>query len=632
MLEFLRRNAQSVFFQAIVVIIIFAFVFWGGSSMMNSRESAIQVNKEEVSFQEVDKAYNQAYARLSDQFGGQIPKGLAETLGVKKQVINQLVQDSLLRQGAKKMGVVVSANEIQEEIQSMVQFQQDGGFNMERYKSILASNRLSPAKFEKSMKRDLLAQKTISDIGKFVSEPTEFEINNLYTLENETVSVEFIKASPADYIEDVKPTDEQLASWFDINKDNYKSEPQLKLRYLSFTYDEVGGKITIDDTDIEQYYQTNIANYQTPESRHARHILLKADSSDSEATHSEKLTKAQEVLKLVKAGDDFAELAQKYSEGPSGPTGGDLGFFSKGQMVPEFDQAVFLLKTGESSNVVKTAFGYHIIKIEEIKPSVTTSLEEVKDSIGDTLSLKQAKPLAFQLANQAYEGIIGAGSLDNYAKENSETQITETDFFTKSAPPENLKADPQFVEKAFALNKGELSSLIETDAGYAIIFASDIQEPVVPSIDSVKENVTADYVTEQSAVLAQEATQKLITSISGEKDFQSVVSEAGFTLQSSGLFTKAKPNEESSFPAALIAQAFRLTTVEPTPSEPAMVGNDYYVFHLTERKAPEGEMTDEEKAGYKDTLKRLKQQQILSAWIKNQEQDTVVTIHQSLND
>ncbi len=632
MLEFLRRNAQSVFFQAIVVIIIFAFVFWGGSSMMNSRESAIKVNKEEVSFQEVDKAYNQAYARLADQFGGQLPKGLAETLGVKKQVINQLVQDSLLRQGAKKMGIVVSANEIQEEIQSMIQFQQDGSFSMERYKAILTSNRLSPAKFEKSMKRDLLAQKTISDIGNFISDPTEFEINNLYTLENETVSVEFIKASPADYINDVKPTDEQLASWFATNKDNYKSEPQFKLRYLSFTYDGIGDKVTIDDTDIGKYYQTNIANYQTPESRTASHILLKADSTHDEATHSEKQNKAQEVLTLVEAGDDFAELAIKYSEGPSGPTGGALGSFSKGQMVPEFDQAVFSLKSGETSKVVKTAFGYHIIKLEEIKPAITKSLDEVKTIITETLSQKQAKPLAFQLANQAYEGIIGAGSLDNFAKENSEIQIIETAFFTRSAPPESLKADQQLVDKAFALNKGELSSLIETDAGYAIVFASDIKAPVTPALDDVRENVTADYATEQSAVLAQEATQKLISSISADKDFPSAASEAGFTPQDSGFFTKAKPNEDSKFPAALIAQAFRLTADVPTPSEPALVGSDYYVFYLTERKAPEGEMTEEEKAGYKDTLTRLKQQQLLSAWIKNQEQDTVVTIHKSLNE
>ena len=632
MLEFFRRNAQSVFFQAIVVIIIFAFVFWGGSSMMNSRESAIKVNKEEVSFQEVDKAYNQAYSRLSDQFGGQLTKDLADTLGVKKQVINQLVQDSLLRQGAKKMGVVVSANEIQEEIQSMIQFQQDGGFSMERYKAILTSNRLSPAKFEKSMKRDLLAQKTISDIGNFIADPTDFEINNLYTLENEAVSVEFIKASPSEYINDVKPTDEQLASWFETTKDNYKSEPQLKLRYLSFSYDGVSDKITIDDSDIEQYYQTNIANYQTPETRNASHILLKADSSNNETTHSEKQNKALEVLKLVEAGDDFSELAIKYSDGPSGPTGGALGFFSKGQMVAEFDQAVFSLQTGETSKVVKTAFGYHIIKLEEIKPTTTKSLDEVKTSITKTLSLKQAKPLAFQLANQAYEGIIGAGSLDNFAKENSETQIIETDFFTRSTPPENLKTDQQLVDKAFALNKGELSSLIATDEGYAIVFATDIKDPVTPALENVKENVTADYATEQSAVLALEATQKLIASISADKDFQSAASEAGFTPQTSGFFTKAKPNEDSQFPAALIAQAFHLTANEPVPSEPLLVGSDYYVFYLTERKAPEDEMTDEEKAGYRDTLKRLKQQQLLSAWIKNQEQDTVVTIHKSLKE
>lgn len=631
MLEFLRRNAQSVFFQIIVVIIILAFVFWGGSSMMNSRESAITVNKEEVTFQEVDSAYNKAYNQMAAQFGGQIPKGLAESLNIKGQVINQLIRDSLLRQGADQMGVVVSANEIQTEILSMVQFLDNGVFNEDKYKEILASNRLSPAKFEESMKRDLLAQKTIADIGNFIAAPTEFEIDNLYFIENEEVSVDFIKTSPDTFAEKAKPTAEELDTWFESRKDNYKTAPQFKLDYLSFSYDDLARKTTIEDGDIEQYYQNNISQYQTPESRHARHILFKADSKDSDEVHAEKKAQAEEALATLKNGGDFIELAKTLSEGPSGPSGGDLGFFGKNQMVPEFDSAVFSLQPGEISEVVKTAFGYHLIKVEEVKEAITKPLEEVKDNIVQTLSMNQAKPMAFQFANQAYEGIIGAGSLAAYAAQNGEVEVISTDFFAQATPPEALKGQTDFLTKAFALNKGELSSLIETPNGYAIIFASDVKNPETPALETVKEKVEQDYITEKSVQLAEEAAKAMIAKLSENGDLTAAVEGTSYSLENSGFFTKSAPNADSSLPTALTSQAFKLSSAQPFSQEPAQVGSDFYVLHLKERKAPAKEMSAEEKERYEQTLIQLKQQQLLSSWIKNQEEDTVITIHKSLN-
>ena len=152
MLQLLRNKAQSTFIQIIVVIIALVFIFWGvGTNMMGSREAALLVNNEEISFQEFQQAYDRAYQRLSDQFGGNIPKGLAETLGIKQQVINQLIQTSLLRQGAGEMGIIVSGEEIQAIIKDMVQFQENGVFSMERYKAVLSSNRMAPSKFEASM-------------------------------------------------------------------------------------------------------------------------------------------------------------------------------------------------------------------------------------------------------------------------------------------------------------------------------------------------------------------------------------------------------------------------------------------------------------------------------------------------
>lgn len=630
MLQFIRRNTQSVFIQAIVVIIILAFVLWGGKSMMNSRQSAIQVNKEEISFQDFDTAYKQTYNRVAAQFGGEVPKGLVDSLNLKQQVINQLVRDSLLRQGADKMGIVVSAGEIQDEIQSMVQFHDNNGFNLEKYMTLLSSNRLSPAKFEKSMKRDLLAQKTISDLQNFVAPPTDFEINELYMIENETVSVNYVAVSPKLFNDSVQATEAELSEYFEQHQDNYKTAPQYKLDYITFNYDALGEKVTIDDAAVEQYYNDNLSSYQTPERRHARHILFRVTDTDSEELHDKQQKKAEEVLAIAKSGGDFAALARKYSEGPTGPNGGDLGFFSKGQMVPEFDSAVFSLTPGQVSDIVKTSFGYHIIKLDEVQTASTKTLESVKDSIAQTLRMKQAKPLAFQLANQVYEGIIGAGSLSQYGKDNKDLDIVTTDFFAQDAPPPQLKGKNVFLDKAFALAKGEMSSLIETPEGYAIIFAQDIQEPQTPPFETVKNAIEKDFITMRTEDLAKQSAEEVLGALKEGKSLAAVAEEKSLLVKNSGLFSKVKQSDNKDFPSSLATRAFGLTPSKPYLDEAITIGSDYYLMELAERKEPEIAMSDEQRQQYSQALVRLKQERLTSAWIKHQQEDIEVTIHPSL--
>ncbi len=630
MLDFIRKNAQSVFFQIIVVFIILAFVFWGGSSMLTSRQSAITVNKEEITFQEFDKAYKSTYARIADQFGGEIPKALLDSLDVKGQVIQRLVREALLRQGADDMGVIVSANEIQREIDSMKEFQENGVFDLQKYKTLLSRNGFSPAKFEKSMKRGLLAEKTTADIGSFVNTVTDYEINNLFVIENETVSVDYIKISPADFTTAVNPTDEELKVWYDLHKNNYKTAPQYKLNYLDFSYDNISKKITVEPSEIKAYYQKNIDAYKTPETRHARHILFRAKAEDSEELHKSKKQLAEDTLKKLKDGADFAEVAKEVSEGPTAPGGGDLGFFSKGQMVPEFETATFSLNKGQISDVVQTPFGYHIIKLEEINNATTQPLEQVEKDIAETLKLNLAKTMAFKMANEAYEGIIAAGSLANFIAANKEYQVIKTDFFAKDQAPASLQGQQQFLDKAFALNKKELSSLVETDKGYAIIFAEDIKEPEVPPFADVSQQISQNYAAEHAKTMAKEKADELVAKLAEDPKLENAVAGTTYTVINSGPFTKSRPNQTRSFPVSLTSQAFRLSPSAPYSKTPALVGEDYFIFALDERKVPERQMTETERERYKETLKQLKQQQLLAAWIKNQEEDSKVTIHRSL--
>jgi peptidyl-prolyl cis-trans isomerase D len=634
MLQFLRKRAQSIFIQAIVVIIALVFIFWGvGTNLMNRQEAAIVVDNEEISFAQFQQAYDQAYARLAQQFGGTVPKGLAENLNIKQQVIGQLTQEALLRQGGQEMGIMVSSREIQDEIETMIQFQDNGSFDIERYRTILASNRLSPEKYEQSLSYELLGNKTIENIGAFSQVATDFEIEELYNLEKETVSVSYVVFDPADFLDEIEVKDDELAAWYETNGDRYRTEKQVKLGYLPFLYEDIGTRITVEEDQISSYYDDNLTEFQVPERRRARHILFRAAPDDPDDIHQEQLAKAEEILEKARSGEDFAALATQHSEGPTAANGGDLGFFTQGQMVKPFNDAVFSMEPGEISEVVKTDFGYHIIKLEEIQLGGVTPIEDAKDEIISALQLEQARPMAFQLANSAYEEIIGAGSLAAYLEQEADARLVETNYFTRSNPPAGVTSDPAFLDRAFELQENELSSIVETAEGYVIITAEEIMEPQTPALEEVRDRVEQDYRTEKAAQAAKAEAEQLIAETAEQgSSFDQAAQDRGLVVQESGALLKNDPDHSSDFPQALVNDAFRLTRSAPVSPEPGVVDTTYFVYRFDQRRLPETAMSETDRERYRELLLQFKQQNILDAWLRNRQAEADIRIHTSLEN
>jgi len=631
MLQILRNKAQSTVIQVIVVIIALVFIFWGvGTNMMNTREVALTVNDDEITFQQFQEAYDRAISNLSGQFGGTLPKGLEESLGIKQQVIEQLIQSSLLRQGAAEMGIRISAEEVRNSITSLPQFQQDGQFNMERYQSLLAANRLTPTTFESSVRHDMLSDRTVQDIGKFATLVPQTDIEDLYNQQNETVSVKFVRIDSTSFKKDIKVEKSDLQKWFDSVKDNYRTAPEIKLRYLAYTYNDLGRKITVDEKQIQDYYAANIDSYKTPEQRRARHILFAASAKDSPERHQEQQKKAAEVLDILKNNKDFEALAKQHSDDPSKDNGGDLGFFSRGSMVPEFDAKVFAMQPGEISDIVKTEFGYHIIKLEEVKPAATRPLDEVRAEIVQTIKDREAKQMAFQLANAAYEGIIKAGNLKAYTDAHPDAELKETDFFLQKQPPKEIGANQKLLDAAFALNKGELSSLIETDSGYAILFAVDKKPPVVPPLADVEEQVKVDYISSKAQEKARATAAAMLEQLKKDKTLDQVSAGTAFAVTASGDLSRNAANQTSTFPSDLHQQAFMLSKSSPWPKEVAQIGDSFYVYVFQDRKPPAKKADDQAIRQYREALIRFNQQQLLTAWIRNLENQAKIHRHKSL--
>ena len=609
MLDFLRKKAQSTLIQAVVVVIAVVFIFWGvGTNLGGSRSSVATVNGTEIPDTDFSRAYSQAVDGLQQQFGGKMPPGFADQLGIREQVLHRLIQAELLRQGGEEAGVNISELPVRERSAEMEVFQENGKFSLQRYKDILKQNRMTPGSFEKGLQSDLSADRVQELVGSFAV-ISDNAAARWQAWTDEQLKMAYVKFAPADFEAKVAEDEQELAAWFEKNKEKYRSEPKVRLKYLLFKQSDDEKEVQVPDEELLAKYEQDKESYRQPEQRHARHILFRVEEGAADEVKAAQRKKAEEALAKAKAaGADFAALAKEHSEDTSNKEqGGDLGFFAAGRMVPAFDQAVFSMQAGEVSGPVETEFGFHLIKLEEIRPENVRGFEQVKDNIAAGLKRQQAKALSFKRAAAAYEAVMKAGSLDKYSEQEAgKVQVAES--FSRSERPQDIPADPKFLDAAFGLKKGELSSIIELREGYAVLFADDVQAPELPKLEGVKEKALADWKKEKAAELAAKAATDLLAA---SREKQELQTPEGGTLTVTGLLKRMAPGGENAPPDSVQSDAFKLAWKEKLPAAPVQAGEAWFVYEVRERQPGEGaadEMT-------RQRLSASAKHDLLTAWL-----------------
>lgn len=598
--------------------------------MLNDNQAALVVNGEDVSFIDYQRVHNVVSESMSQQFGGVLPKGMGDI--VTNQAINQLIRDTLIRQGASAMGIIVNDNEIRTAIETMPQFQQDGVFSLSLYRKLLASNNLTPGQFEKQMKKDRLLQLTIEKVGDFAAPVGDFEIEDVYSQINEKVAVNYVVFSPEEYERIVIVDDAELSSWYDTEKERYKTAPHYNFRYITFLHEDIGAKIDIDEATLRNYYERHKNSFALPEQRGAAHILIKTSDSDSDEQLAEKRSRAENILQKVRqGGQDFAVLAQEYSEGPSAEAGGDLGTFTRGQMVPSFDETVFSMAEGEISDLVKTQFGFHIVYLNKIIPASEKSFLDAKEEISAALREKEAESMAFQMANSTYEGIIVSGSLESFAQENPDADFKLSGFVTRETAPAEIADDEAFLQQSFALDDKELSSLVKGDSGYAIFYVEEVKDPEIPNLANIVQQVEKDYRQFQAKILAKSAAEAFLAEVEkSEMDFGDAAQKMGLSVEGSGWLRHNTSMNSSTFPAGLVESSFQLSKTTPLAQEVGEANGNYYVYQFVDRKIPVMEKESPERSFYQANLQSMKQQQVFDSWLQSLWIEAKVRRHENL--
>jgi len=282
-------------------------------------------------------------------------------------------------------------------------------------------------------------------------------------------------------------------------------------------------------------------------------------------------------------------------------------------MVKPFDDAVFSMKAGEISDIVETRFGYHIIKLEEIQPAFIQPLEKVRAGIEAKLKARKGRITAQGLAQGAYEGIISAGSLGKYADQGGAT-IIETGFFERQQPTSGTAGDPAFVQAAFSLKKGELSSIIEVKNGYAILFLENVREPEIPDLDLVRDKVKEDCLFAKAKEMAESKAAAMLAAAKDGKDIEELAKEYSVKLEESSAFSRTN-KMAAQLPQDMVTKALALGDNNSYPDEVVVDSSDAYVFRFA-GKEPIDEKTFEEKQNqYELRIKNENTDALIGAWI-----------------
>ena len=328
------------------------------------------VDGHEITVAQFRRVYEQQMRAYRQSYGANVDEKLLKQLGIDQRIVQQMIEEEAASAEASRLGITASDAEVRERILALPAFQENGQFiGDERYRQILRMQMppMRPDEFENQLRRDITVEKLQAAVTGWIT-VNEDDVAQEYKRRNEKVKLAVV-SFPADKFRDAATaSDADVAKYFDEHKELYRVPEKRKIRFLTIDQEAMRAKAVVTGQQIERSYNDNIQQYSTPEQVRASHILLKTEGKDDAVVKKQ----AEEILAKARAGSDFAELAKKYSEDEdSAKKGGDLDFFGKGRMVPQFEQKAFSMQPGEISDLVKTQFGYHIIKLVDKKPAET---------------------------------------------------------------------------------------------------------------------------------------------------------------------------------------------------------------------------------------------------------------------
>ena len=618
MISVMREYARSLKIVLLIVIAVFILtsgvLFYFGSSPFQggSGNAVAVVNGEEIPFERLRRAQANlaaAYERMARQ---RLTPEMAERLGLSQQVVNELVTEAVVIQGAAKEGVRVSDEELRSTIQGIREFQEVGRFSREEYLKVLRQLRLEPGEFENEIRRQLVRRKMETLIKQGVK-VSDAELRQAYADRHERVRAAWAYADVKPLMASMQVADADLEPYVKAHQPRFSQPERRELQYVMVSPKKLA--VTVSDAEVEAYYQEHAAEFDEPRRLRVAHVLVRVPPVGGSDAENAARAKVEDVIKRAKGGEDFAKLAREISEDKATAVqGGDLGFVGPGELVAPFEQAAFALKKGEISAPVRTPFGYHAIRVLDVKEGGKAPLKEVASKIKETLTARKSEQAAQALADEARAALLSAKDFPAEAKRLGLEPHDAT--FGRGDPLGEAGRDPQLDETLFGLAEGGVSTPIKTPGGFAIVKVVRYIPAGVPPVAEIRDKVVDAIKRERAEEQASGKAKALITTLAKGGDFAAAAKADGFSTGSIPLFSRAEPpKERGSLPGGVLMAA--LQTPAGQIAEPVRAEGGVYVVKTLDREPAAADGYERERAELERQVLEQKRALAWDGWIRN---------------
>jgi len=599
-----KKTGVRILFGVVIGMLAVSMLLYlvpqGPNSAETSTDVVARVGDQNVTLAEV-------HQKLDDiRRNNNIPKQVEALYA--RQILDQLVFQKEVEYEAKRMGITVSEKERADRIRMYVPaaFNGDTFVGMDAYaREVQQRFQMSVPVFEDLVRTGLVEEKfrkLITD-GISVGLP---EIQDEFRYQNEKVKLDYVLIKPDDLLGRVNADDGEIKAYYDKNKANFQIPEKRAARYVLVDLAQLRQTIPVTDDELKALYQQNIQQYEVPNRVHVEHILLLTVGGKTDAEIEEIRKKAEDVLAQArKKGANFEELAKKFSEDPgSKAKGGDLGWIMQGQTVPEFEKAAFSLNKGEMSSLIRTQYGFHIIKVLDKETAHTTPFEEVKDAIRAPLLLQKVDAEAGNIADKISAEIRQSNktTLEGLAQK-YHLSVAESRPVAANEPLLELGNSQEVKDQLFRLRQGDLSLPIRTDRGYVVISVQQILPTHQGTLEEVREKVLTELKQQKAAQLAQSRAAEFERRVKAGEKFDPAAKALGLDLKTSEAFARS-----GSVPGLgsgkQLSAAFSLKSGET--GSPLALGSNWAVYQVIEKTEANPADFEKQKKTIADTLVQSK--------------------------
>jgi peptidyl-prolyl cis-trans isomerase D len=538
MLQNLGDKLKGQRWLATIVLGSLALIFavWGAYGIVNvsigAPDYALKVNGERISNETLNRAWQERQAQYQQMLNGSEISDQQKS-ELQQKLVDEFVRNTLLRQRAEEGGYRATAQQISDYMHSEPAFQVNGKYDPRAAALAIAQIGMTDKAFinERSQSMAVGQLNQAIENSEFL---TALELDQVYALENEQREVRYALLPADHFLGSVKIDDARVKAWYDAHPSDYLTPESVKLKYAELRLDALTPQITVKPEDLQAYYDKVKSRYGEDEKRHAHHILVSVTDPKDAKADAAALAKANQIEAELKGGKDFGELAKKYSADPgSAAQGGDLGWAEKSAFVGPFADALFSMQTGQTSDPVKTQFGYHIIRLDEIRPAHVRSFDEVHSEIETEYRRDQATELFGDRQEQLQQKLeSGASDLDAIAKQ-FDLKTGEIQDFTRTNGAAPLGGNPAMLAAVFnddVLAGNKLAGPVAVADDHLVIFkVLEHRAPAPQALASVRDEIIAAIKKSESTAAAKAAADAAVKQLDSGTAFDQVIKTLGVT-------------------------------------------------------------------------------------------------------